>query len=194
MPRTVLAAVCLMLVQAAAGLAQSPAHVWELQEIELRALASVRESVRRGGVLGRSEGPGLREARLRLLGRRATSPRAVCRDRAGEWSWTSGSNQPADTGLNGKTGRFTARDWTEAGEAAEPEPARIPAARRQRPRAAVRRRHAVLPAGRHLAGRRDLASAADGRRRPTRLRGRRRASPSSRPWRSASGRDSTPSA
>jgi len=31
----------------------------------------------------------------------------------GEWTWTSGSNQPAAAGLNGKTGRFTAVEWTE---------------------------------------------------------------------------------
>lgn len=31
----------------------------------------------------------------------------------GKWTWTSGSNQP-DAGLNGKQGRFTAIEWTEA--------------------------------------------------------------------------------
>ena len=38
----------------------------------------------------------------------------------GRWSWTSGSNQPADAGLNGKSGSFTARDWTEAEKVENP--------------------------------------------------------------------------
>lgn len=29
-----------------------------------------------------------------------------------EWKWVSGSNRPADAGLNGKTGQFTAIAWT----------------------------------------------------------------------------------
>ena len=32
----------------------------------------------------------------------------------GDWRWASGLNQQADTGLNGKTGSFTAVEWTEA--------------------------------------------------------------------------------
>ena len=31
----------------------------------------------------------------------------------GHWQWISGSNQPGDNGLNGKSGKFTAIDWTE---------------------------------------------------------------------------------
>ena len=31
----------------------------------------------------------------------------------GKWEWISGSNQPDDAGLNGKTGRFNATEWTE---------------------------------------------------------------------------------
>jgi hypothetical protein len=33
---------------------------------------------------------------------------------AGEWTWTSGSNQTGDEGLNNQSGRFTAIEWTEA--------------------------------------------------------------------------------
>jgi len=33
---------------------------------------------------------------------------------AGEWSWTSGSNQAGDEGLNNQSCRFTAVEWTEA--------------------------------------------------------------------------------
>jgi len=38
----------------------------------------------------------------------------------GRWSWRSGSNQPADAGLNGKSSSFTARAWTEAEKLANP--------------------------------------------------------------------------
>jgi hypothetical protein len=30
-----------------------------------------------------------------------------------QWEWTSSSNQKTDAGLNGKSGRFTAEEWTE---------------------------------------------------------------------------------
>ncbi|GAI55316.1 unnamed protein product, partial [marine sediment metagenome] len=46
--------------------------------------------------------------RVRVL---ATSP--------GEWLWTSGSNQ-ADDGLNGRTGGFRAKEWTESEKQANP--------------------------------------------------------------------------
>jgi hypothetical protein len=34
--------------------------------------------------------------------------------RPGDWTWISGSNQPADTGLNGQKGSHSAIDWTDA--------------------------------------------------------------------------------
>ncbi len=42
----------------------------------------------------------------------ATSP--------GEWNWTSGSNQPDDEGLNNKSGKFTAVEWTDAEKTENP--------------------------------------------------------------------------
>ena len=114
MPRTVLAAVCLMLVQAAAGLAQSPAHVWEPREIELLASRTYANPYTEVECWVELTGPGFSKRvygfwdgghvyRVRVV---ATAP--------GDWRWASGSNQQADTGLNGKTGSFTAVEWTEA--------------------------------------------------------------------------------
>lgn len=39
---------------------------------------------------------------------------------AGQWGWTSGSNQGADGGLNGRSGQFTAVGWTEGEKATNP--------------------------------------------------------------------------
>ena len=38
----------------------------------------------------------------------------------GEWTWTSGSNQENDTGLNNQSGKFTAIAWTETEKEANP--------------------------------------------------------------------------
>jgi hypothetical protein len=96
-----------------ATFAQPTPHVWELQEIELRATRSYANpyvdvtcwvELKGPGFTGRVSGfwDGGDVFRVRIV---ATS--------TGKWSWTSGSNQPADQGLNGRTGGFTARDWTE---------------------------------------------------------------------------------
>ena len=93
--------------------AQPPAHVWELQEIELRASRPYANPYVEVECWVELKGPGFSKRvygfwdggdvfRVRLV---ATAP--------GQWSWTSGSNQPADAGLNGKRGGFAARDWTE---------------------------------------------------------------------------------
>ncbi len=111
MARSIVANACLVFWGAL--LSQAAPHVWELQEIELRAarqyanpyvdvvcwvdLRGPRFSAR---VYGFWDGGDV--FRVRVV---ATAP--------GKWSWTSGSNQPADRGLNGKAGAFTAQDWTE---------------------------------------------------------------------------------
>src|SRR5512142_2770407 len=120
MLRSILAGVLLAFACATGSLAQASPHVWELQEIELRS----------GRVYGNPyvevetwielKGPGFSKRvygfwdggdvfRVRFV---ATAP--------GAWSWTSGSNQPADTGLNGKSGSFAAREWTDAEKQANP--------------------------------------------------------------------------
>ena len=112
MLRSVVASACLC-VSCGALSAQPAAHVWELREIELRAARQYANpytevvcwvDLKGPGFSGRVYGfwDGGDIFRVRVV---ATAP--------GEWSWTSGSNQPADGGLNGKTGAITAQDWTE---------------------------------------------------------------------------------
>jgi hypothetical protein len=88
-------------------------HVWQTQEIVLHASRSYANPYADVETWVQLNGPGFDKRvygfwdggdvyRVRFV---ATAP--------GEWTWTSGSNQPADSGLNGKTGRITARDWSE---------------------------------------------------------------------------------
>jgi len=89
-------------------------HPWELQEITLRAAKDYPNPYTDVMCWVQLKGPGFSERiygfwdggniwRVRIV---ATS--------AGQWTWTSGSESPGDNGLNGKTGSFTAENWTEA--------------------------------------------------------------------------------
>ncbi len=100
--------------------AQPDVHVWEQQEIVLRVSRAYANPYVDVETWVELKGPGFAKRvygfwdggdvyRVRVV---ATAP--------GEWSWTSGSNQPLDAGLNGRTGRFTARDWTEDEKRANP--------------------------------------------------------------------------
>jgi hypothetical protein len=90
-----------------------PVHVWEKQELSFTATRTYANPYTDVVVWIDLKGPGFAKRvygfwdggqtfHLRLL---ATTP--------GEWSWTSGSS-PADPGLGGKNGSFTAIAWTEA--------------------------------------------------------------------------------
>lgn len=107
----------LLIALAAVALPAAPAHVWEKQEISLQAEKSYGNPYTEVEVWVDLSGPtfhkrvygfwdGGKTFRVRVL---ATAP--------GEWSWTSGS-RPADPGLSGKRGGFTAVAWTEAEKAA----------------------------------------------------------------------------
>lgn len=100
--------------------AASQTHVWEVQEIELRTARQYDNPYVDVECWVDLKGPGFDKRvygfwdggdvfRVRVV---ATAP--------GDWTWKSGSNQPADTGLNGKTGAFTAHEWTEAEKRANP--------------------------------------------------------------------------
>jgi len=93
--------------------AQTAPHVWELQEIEFRSSQHYGNPYVDVLLWVDLKGPGFSHRvygfwdggdvfRVRLV---ATAP--------GKWSWTSGSNQPSDKGLHGKSGAFTAREWNE---------------------------------------------------------------------------------
>jgi len=88
-------------------------HVWEKVEITLQASKSYENPYTEVEVWVDLKGPGFdkrcygfwdggKTFRVRVL---ATAP--------GTWTWTSGSNQ-SDSGLNGKTGKFTATAWRKA--------------------------------------------------------------------------------
>jgi hypothetical protein len=120
MLRPLVAGAFLVLACGSALPAQSAGHAWELQEIELRASGPYANPYVDVETWIELKGPGFAKRvygfwdggdvyRVRFV---ATAP--------GEWSWTSGSNQPADAGLNGRTGRYTAREWTEAEKRANP--------------------------------------------------------------------------
>ena len=93
--------------------AAGPVHVWEKQELTFTAANTYANPYTEVIVWVDLKGPGFAKRiygfwdggqtfHLRLL---ATAP--------GEWTWQSGSS-PADAGLAGKTGAFTAVAWTEA--------------------------------------------------------------------------------
>ena len=94
-------------------------HVWEKVEIVLAAKAKYENPYTEVTVWVDLKGPGFAKRcygfwdggdtfRVRVM---ATAP--------GTWSWKSGS-KPADPGLEGVSGSFTAVDWTEAQKAENP--------------------------------------------------------------------------
>lgn len=100
------------------GLAQA-AHVWQKQEITLTAARAYANPYTEVTVWVDLVGPhfskrvygfwdGGKTFKVRLV---ATQP--------GKWRWTSGSS-PADPGLDGKRGAFTAVDWTTAEKDQDP--------------------------------------------------------------------------
>src|SRR5579885_758391 len=112
---------CLFLAFAATTtrLSATPVHVWEKQEVTLTAAKSYSNPYTDVTVWVDLSGPGFHKRvygfwdgaqvfRVRLL---ATA--------AGEWSWRSGSS-PEDPGLSGKTGRFSAIEWSEDEKRANP--------------------------------------------------------------------------
>jgi hypothetical protein len=92
--------------------AERPAHTWEKQELTFTAKRSFANPYTEVVVWVDLTGPGFHKRvygfwdggnnfRVRFL---ATAP--------GTWKWQSGS-MPSDPGLAGKSGSFTATDWTE---------------------------------------------------------------------------------
>lgn len=93
--------------------AQNAPHVWQLQEVEFHSAQHYANPYVNVQLWVELKGPNFSHRvygfwdggnvfRVRFV---ATTP--------GKWSWTSGSNQPNDKSLNGKSGSFTARDWSE---------------------------------------------------------------------------------
>ncbi|HEY0281073.1 MAG TPA: DUF5060 domain-containing protein [Rhizomicrobium sp.] len=101
-----------------AELSRGEAHVWEMQEIILQSQRDYANPYADVECWIDLKGPGFdkrvygfwdggRTFKVRFV---ATAP--------GEWRWSTGSNQPTDTGLNGGTGVLRAVAWTDAEKAA----------------------------------------------------------------------------
>src|SRR5215469_4387257 len=91
----------------------SPVHTWEKLEVTLTSAKTFHNPYTDVTVWLDLTGPGFNKRvygfwdggntfRVRLLG-----------TAQGHWKWRSGSD-PVDPGLTGKTGSFTAKDWTES--------------------------------------------------------------------------------
>lgn len=113
-----LASVCsrAMAMQAVAG---NP-HVWEMQEITLRADSAYDNCYRDVTVWVDLKGPDFSKRIYGFWDGENIFRVRVVATRAGRWEWVSGSNQKADTGLNAKSGAFTAEEWTEEEKAENP--------------------------------------------------------------------------
>lgn len=111
---------CQVILQISVGLALPAAgihaamHVWEMQEITLGAEKQYSHPYVDVLCWVDLKGPGFAKRiygfwdgghvwRVRVV---ATAP--------GTWSWTSGSDPAGDKGLNGRTGSFSAQNWTKA--------------------------------------------------------------------------------
>ena len=143
------------LLMASVAFAQAPVHVWEKQEVTLTAARTFANPYTEVTVWVDLTGPNFKKRVYGFWDGERTFPRARSGDGApGTWTWRSGSD-PADSGLGGKTGSFTAIPWTEAGERAKP--LRRGFLRKHANHHAMEqcRRHAVLHPGRHLVGSRD---------------------------------------
>lgn len=107
-----------LLWMAVAPLLAAP-HVWEKQEITLtspRAFANPYTDVT---VWVDLTGPGFSKRVYGFWDGGQTFRVRVVATAPGEWKWRSGS-EPADSGLAGKTGGFTAIAWTDAEKQANP--------------------------------------------------------------------------
>ena len=111
--RNSLAGAILLLMLAIVPASAQAAHTWEVQEIVLHAAKPHANAYKDVDAWVELKGPNFSKRvygfwdggniwRVRMV---ATGP--------GKWTWTSNSNQTGDTGLSGKTGEFTAKDWTE---------------------------------------------------------------------------------
>jgi len=88
-------------------------HVWEKQEITLKASKSYDNPYTEVEVWVDLKGPGFDRRCYGFWDGGQTFRARVLATRPGAWTWRSGSIQ-SDVGLNGKTGTFAATAWSEA--------------------------------------------------------------------------------
>lgn len=91
-----------------------PVHVWEMQEITLHAENKYDNNYTDVLCWIDLEGPGFSERVYGFWDGGNTYKVRFVATEPGGWQWISGSNQPNDSGLNGKSGKFSAVGWTES--------------------------------------------------------------------------------
>ena len=94
-------------------------HVWEMQEITFQAKNSYKNAYTEVTVWVDLSGPGFNKRVYGFWDGGNTFRVRVVATKLGTWTWKSGST-PNDAGLSGKTGSFTAIDWTEKEENENP--------------------------------------------------------------------------
>src|ERR1044071_1621297 len=82
-------------------------HVWEIQEITLTAEVTYNNYYSDVTVWVDLKGPDFSKRVYGFWDGGNIFKVRVVASKPGEWEWVSGSNQKADTGLNGKSGQFT---------------------------------------------------------------------------------------
>jgi endo-1,4-beta-D-glucanase Y len=113
MRRSILAAALLLLSSNPLLSAPAAVHVWELQEIELRASGAYANPYADVECWIELVGPGFAKRVYGFWDGGSVYRVRVVATVAGPWRWSSGSNQPGDAGLNGKSGSFVAAEWSE---------------------------------------------------------------------------------
>jgi hypothetical protein len=88
-------------------------HVWEKVEVVLKAEKPYENPYKDVEVWVDLTGPGFQKRCYGFWDGGDTFLVRILATTLGKWNWRSGSNQ-SDSGLNGRTGDFTATSWTEA--------------------------------------------------------------------------------
>jgi hypothetical protein len=95
-------------------------HIWEMNEITLTAVQEYDNYYTDVTCWVELEGPNFSQRIYGFWDGGTTFKVRVVATEVGGWSWTSGSNQAGDEGLNHQSGRFKAVEWTEAEKEANP--------------------------------------------------------------------------
>src|SRR4051794_1206178 len=106
-----LAAACLFVALQSGNAAR--VHVWEKQELTFTSARSYTNPYTEVTLWVDLLGPGFPKRVYGFWDGGTTFRVRVLATARGKWSWKAGS-EPSDTGFSGKSGSFTAIDWTEA--------------------------------------------------------------------------------
>ena len=95
-------------------------HVFEIREIVLTSDKIYENPYKDVTCWVQLEGPGFNKRVYGFWDGGKTFKVRVAATSSGEWHWKSGSDLPSDKGLNGKTGSFIAKSWSEEEKQANP--------------------------------------------------------------------------